>query len=427
MASAINDADAVIVKYAPDGTERWFKRFGTGDSHFQSAMAVATNPSKEIIVAGEFDGEFSLGGATLQPTGGITFFMAKFDQNGNHVWSKRFTTDAPYANNLSGLEMGADGQSVLYGQLLNSADFGNGALVSAGQSDVFLARFDGNGNALWSHNYGDSLAQESGDVALSASGQIAITGSTFGQVDFGGGALSAISDYDPFVAVLNTTGTHVWSKIFTGASNQYGGDATWASNHDLLVAWNGSGTLDFGGGPRPISGPTSGIWLTRFFGGSGTYRWSTTVLSSTYMSAQVGEDNGNLVLAGGVAGDIDFGGGPTTGEADYDDAYLVKYSDPLTGVSTPLFRSRLGQNIPNPFNPRTIIPYSLAVAGRARIGIYTPTGAVVAVLDGGIQSAGPHSLSWDGHDANGRAVASGVYFYRLEGVSGEARRMILLK
>src|SRR5262249_24990814 len=182
----MNDADAVVVKYAPDGTLSWSKRFGVDDLHFQSAMVVSTNLSKEIIFAGEFDGAFSLGGSTLQPTGGVTFFMTKRAQNGNHVWSKSFTTYTPYSYNLSGLVTRADGQIVLCGLLLDSVDFGNGPLTVNGQSDIFLARFDGAGNVLWSQRYGDAGEQEATDIAINDAAQIAIVGYTNGAVDFGG-------------------------------------------------------------------------------------------------------------------------------------------------------------------------------------------------------------------------------------------------
>jgi len=427
MSAGMNDQDAVVVKYAPDGTQRWLKRFGTGDMHYQTAMVVATNLSKEIIFAGEFDGAFSVGGPTLQPTGGITFFMAKLDQNGNHLWSKRFTTRSPFAYNLDGLETGADGTSMLCGALLDSLDVGNGTLASAGLNDIFLARIDADGNALWSHRYGDAQAQEARDIAMSASGEIAIAGATNGSIDFGGGPLTAGSDYDPFVAVLSPSGAHVWSKIFNATSNQYAGSLAWTTNHDLLVAWRGTGSLNFGGGIRTISGPTYGVWLTRFFGNSGAHRWSTTVTSSSGMDAQIDEDNGQIVLAGGVGGTVDFGGGSTSGEANYYDLYLAKFGDALTAVPSRISFGELGQNRPNPFNPTTTIPYTLRTTARARIMIHNVSGALVSVLDAGVQPAGMHTMAWNGRDALGNAVASGVYFYQLEGSADAPRKMVLVK
>jgi flagellar hook assembly protein FlgD len=88
----------------------------------------------------------------------------------------------------------------------------------------------------------------------------------------------------------------------------------------------------------------------------------------------------------------------------------------------------LGQNVPNPFNPTTSIPYTLERGANVVIGIYDASGTRVAQLSEGLRSPGAHSAMWSGRDASGGAVASGVYFYRLEGAGDiSARKMILLK
>jgi hypothetical protein len=88
----------------------------------------------------------------------------------------------------------------------------------------------------------------------------------------------------------------------------------------------------------------------------------------------------------------------------------------------------LGQNVPNPFNPSTIIPYRLSVDGRTAIRIYDVRGALIKSLVDGPRAAGDHRVSWDGRDSFGRAVPSGVYFYRLETPSGvESKPMMLAR
>jgi hypothetical protein len=193
------------------------------------------------------------------------------------------------------------------------------------------------------------------------------------------------------------------------------------------VACRGSGTLDFGGGIRTIAGPINSTWVARLYGNSGAHRWSTTYVSTGGMDAQVEEDDGRLTLAGGVGGTVDFGGGQTTGEPDYYDLYLAQFDDALTNVARRVEFAELGQNIPNPFNPTTSIPYVLRSSQRVRLNIYSTTGALVSVLDAGVQPPGARSLTWNGRDANGHTVASGVYFYRLEGSAQAPHKMVLLK
>jgi hypothetical protein len=88
----------------------------------------------------------------------------------------------------------------------------------------------------------------------------------------------------------------------------------------------------------------------------------------------------------------------------------------------------LFQNYPNPFNPETQIRYDLPVSGNVRLTIYNVLGQKVKVLADETQDAGYKSVIWDGKDAGGRDVASGIYFYKIEAQSFEkTKKMVLLK
>ena len=93
----------------------------------------------------------------------------------------------------------------------------------------------------------------------------------------------------------------------------------------------------------------------------------------------------------------------------------------------------LAQNFPNPFNPETWIPYQLSEATEVSIQIYDVSGRLVRSLDLGWQPVGsymtPSSAAyWDGRNAVGERVASGIYFYTLQTSDFAAtRRMVILK
>jgi subtilisin family serine protease len=88
----------------------------------------------------------------------------------------------------------------------------------------------------------------------------------------------------------------------------------------------------------------------------------------------------------------------------------------------------LQQNFPNPFNPETVIRYTLQRAGQVSVAVYNLLGRQIAALVDETQNAGTHSIIWDGRDDDGKLVASGVYFYRLRaGDIAQTKKMILLK
>lgn len=86
------------------------------------------------------------------------------------------------------------------------------------------------------------------------------------------------------------------------------------------------------------------------------------------------------------------------------------------------------QNYPNPFNPTTTISYSLPRSSHARLTVFNLLGQEVKVLVDEPQAAGTYDIEWDGTDRSGRAVASGVYFCRMDADGfSEQRKMMLLK
>ena len=89
-------------------------------------------------------------------------------------------------------------------------------------------------------------------------------------------------------------------------------------------------------------------------------------------------------------------------------------------------------NYPNPFNPETWIPYRLAAPGEVTLTIYAINGQVVRTLALGHQAAGfyegrSRAAYWDGRNAQGERVASGVYFYTLSAGNFIATRKMLIR
>ena len=99
------------------------------------------------------------------------------------------------------------------------------------------------------------------------------------------------------------------------------------------------------------------------------------------------------------------------------------------GDDSPTLPAALEQNSPNPFNPTTSIRYRVARAGHVSIVVYDAQGRAVRRLVDEIQDTSrEHVIRFDGRDAAGRVLSSGVYFYRLvaPGIV-QTRKMVLLK
>ncbi len=118
--------------------------------------------------------------------------------------------------------------------------------------------------------------------------------------------------------------------------------------------------------------------------------------------------------------------------------YILEYMllepyNPATPVAdlpgAPAGRASLGVNYPNPFNPQTVIPFSLPRSTEVTLAVYDTRGRLVRTLVEAPYAAGDHAIEWNGLDQAGRAVASGSYFARMKTADGEtaSRNLLLLK
>ncbi len=88
----------------------------------------------------------------------------------------------------------------------------------------------------------------------------------------------------------------------------------------------------------------------------------------------------------------------------------------------------LAQNYPNPFNPVTTIKFGLPENSMVKLSVYNLPGQKVRELVRGTKAAGYYEAVWDGKNAAGQLVSSGLYVYRLETKTGvKAMKMLLIK
>ena len=130
---------------------------------------------------------------------------------------------------------------------------------------------------------------------------------------------------------------------------------------------------------------------------------------------------GNQVLASDVNGDGDtdlvvLGTSPASGNGGV--SVFINQGISATAVmveATTPTAFALGANYPNPFNPATTIPLALPAGARnVDLTIYNVLGQPLRQVWNGPLAAGEHELTWDGRDAQGQPVATGVYVYRLQ-------------
>ncbi len=127
----------------------------------------------------------------------------------------------------------------------------------------------------------------------------------------------------------------------------------------------------------------------------------------------VGTGDVTIYLAGNAAN----GNFSTSGDRIYATAVTLTEVS-ATGVSAPEAIARLHPNFPNPFNPRTVVSFTLDEPATVELAVYDLRGLRVQTLYSGSAPTGTHSHVWEGMDELGRPLPSGVYLARLTDTSG---------
>ena len=286
---------------------------------------VATDAAGNVYAIGVFTGSVDFGGGAVSADGLDDVFVVKLDKTGAFGWLKRFG-DADYQYG-QGIVVDAAGNVLITGYFTGSVDFGGGALASAGNEDIFVAKLDPTGAHVWSKRFGDASDQNALSLAVDTAGNVVVLGYFNGAVDFGGGVLTSAGLEDIFVVKLSAAGgAHQWSKRFGDAMKQFGTGIAVDSADNILLAGSFSGSVDLGSGPLTSLG--SEDVLVAKLDAAGGYVWASRHGDSNEQNG-VGvatDSQGNVLITGHFKGQLGFGG-PVLSAGAVEDIYIAK----LTG------------------------------------------------------------------------------------------------
>ncbi|HEU5179229.1 MAG TPA: PKD domain-containing protein, partial [Candidatus Polarisedimenticolia bacterium] len=318
--------DIFLAKYSSSGAHLWSKRFGGTGNEVGYGIAVAGNG--DMALTGYFgyfgDATTDFGGGRLTSVGGQDIFVAKFSASGDHVWSRAMGGTGQDTGFSVGMDSG--GNVVVTGYFQNAVNFGGGSLTSTGGTDIFLMKYSASGTHVWSKRFGGASDDRGTGIAVAGTGEVVVTGYFNATADFGGGAQVSTGGSDIFLAKYSSDGAHAWSKVF-GTTYGYGdvsrGVALDASGN---IALTGSilGPVDFGGGPLAETGSYD-IFAAKF-SASGAHLWSKRfgVLYDDHGDAIAMDAGGNIIAVGDFFQGVDFGGGQLLSPGNID-GYLVKF------------------------------------------------------------------------------------------------------
>lgn len=313
--------DAFFVVFDPHGKHRWSQAAGSSSTS-EGADGAAFDGSGNILVTGYAEGAVDLGGPVAPPEGERSLFVAKWDESGKHLWSKRIGDP----DEQVGFAVAADaaGNVLVTGRFEGDVDFGGGRL-HAGLREAFVAKYDPRGEHVFSRRFGDSSGvgvAEGRAITADRSGNVLVTGSFSVALETGAAKLVGKGDTDLFVLALDPKGGNAWIKSFGDAMFQEGLGIAVNAQNEIVIAGGFGGTIDFGDvrvtgddhdGFVAMLDSAGKALRARRFGGRGDQNCIGLAV----------DESGGPVIAGSFGGDIDFGGVHLT-SAGMHDAFVVK-------------------------------------------------------------------------------------------------------
>jgi hypothetical protein len=307
--------DMFMVKFSPSGAFLWSKSFG--GAGWETPYDLTIDSNDNIIIVGGFSGGMTLGGESLISYAADTF-VAKFTSTGNHIWSTNFESTSTDLG--SGVTTDISGNVVVVGSFGGTVDFGGGPLTSS-VVDMYVVKLSSAaGQYMWVRNFRIGDAYFDGRIVSDNEDNLIVSGYFQGTANFGGNNFTSAGEGDIFVAKYSATGGHMWSKAFGDMEWQIPYDISVDSLNNVVITGYFLGTVDFGGQYLTSGGGYSDIFVAKYTG-YGNLLWANDYGRDDSPEGGRGvavDSNDNVVITGFLYNPVDFGTGlvETAGNGD---------------------------------------------------------------------------------------------------------------
>ncbi|OQP60372.1 hypothetical protein A3860_33880 [Niastella vici] len=320
-----NNNDIEIIKFDVTGNPEWINDItGAGDDN---GNCITVDGNGNSYSTGYFSGTTSFfGGGTLTNATLTNAFVAKQKSDGSYGWASQLGRYETVVSSVAtGKKVALDGSGNVYvtGYFNGSVDLdagpGTATFTSAGSNDIFIAKYDGNGNYLWGKQIGGSGADAGIAIAVDATGNAYVTGTFNGIVDFDAGTGTANQGlsgwFSTFLTKYDAAGNFVWAKGFSpvtsGNSLPYGIAIDGSGN--VFVTGSLSGTVDFDASAATANLTSNGSFDVFFvrYDAAGNFGWANRIGGTGLenVSGITTDASGNVYISGAFNGTVDFDAG----------------------------------------------------------------------------------------------------------------------
>ena len=314
--------DGFILKLNDLGDFQWVKNYGSAGN--EAVFSLKINEIYELYATGQFENTVDFNPLQtpidLVANGaGSDAFVIKQDFNGNMIWATKFGS-AQYEKGTS-IAYDSEQNVIVSGEFQGTTDFDPSVaifnLTSEGASDVFVSKFDTDGNFIWAKSIGGATddLNPSIEVSTLADNTIYVTGSFEGTLDFDPGAgvepKTSIAGHDIYVLSLMDNGDFSAVETYGGTGNDYGNSIDLSTSNELYVTGTYENIIDFDNTPGTNKLYTVGqsdIFALKLNASTLSTSWVKSFGSGNQEAGNsiVVDNANNVYVSGYIGGPTDF-------------------------------------------------------------------------------------------------------------------------
>jgi hypothetical protein len=372
------DEDFCAVKYDRYGTQQWVVRYQGGLGGHDYSRDIAADTAGSIYLTGSQD--------NLPFAPSASYATLKYDGRGQFQWLTAHTGPGRHNDGGTSIAIGPHGPVV------------TGYFFTEHTIDIGTIQYDWTGDERWFATYdARSFDDYPGALAVDDAGNVYVAGYT------------NTGSSDDFVTIkYDSNGTQLWSVVFDGRG---------LTDRATCLALDAAGNVYVSGYSHSGSEED---YLTLKYDPSGVRKWAARYNGTRYLNDRaesvVVDEWDNVYVTGR--------------SSDGRDIVTAKYVQNITLSPDAQHRGESGATLtgayPNPFNPSTVVRYTVPGESRVSLRIYNMLGEEVRTLVDQVEPAGERAVVWNGSNNHGHIVPSGVYFVSLVTAGSVSTQKLLL-
>ena len=282
-----------------------------GSATIDEGLAICSDSNDNVYTTGYFTSVFNMNSQQLVSQGLEDIFICKMNSSGVINWL--ISVGSPNPERALSIDADNSGNIVVTGYFYGSITFGTTQLISQGQQDIFIAKYNASGTLLWARQAGGINSDLGNSVKFDNAGDVIVSGEFSGSCSFNTTTLvSQAGSIDAFVTKYDANGNLVWAKKGSGQYSDRGTGIAIDLQNNIYVSGMFSDTITFDVvHPNTMMNSAFVIKLNT----NGNEQWFRWLGSGTSISAGgINYSSNGINIAGSFSGSLSFLGSglPTT-------------------------------------------------------------------------------------------------------------------